>query len=312
MITILTATYNAAAHLRHALASLAAQTVPVEHLILDGGSTDATLAIIADDLASREADCAPPAPGLALPASSLAPRTSDLPPRVAHLTTVVSEPDRGLYDALNKGLQRATGDLIGILHADDVYPAADTLAKVAKIFEDPAVEACYGDLLYVREPSVDALPRSHPQGNHATLRQGSRAALQPEFAIVRYWRSGPCTAEQFKWGWMPPHPTFFARRDLYRRLGGFRLDLGTAADYELMLRFLLKERVRCAYSPDILMCMRTGGASNRSLQARLAAHRMDRKAWTVNGLTPYPWTLLCKPLRKLPQWWQRPPRQAIK
>lgn len=288
--TILTATYNAAAHLRHALASLAAQTVPVEHLILDGGSTDATLAIIAADLASREADCAPPAPGLA--------------PRVAHLTTVVSEPDRGLYDALNKGLQRATGDIVGILHADDFYPAADTLAKVAKVFEDPAVEACYGDLLYVREPSVDALPRSHPQG--------SQAAARPEFAIVRYWRSGPFAAEQFKWGWMPPHPAFFARRDLYRRLGGFRLDLGTAADYELMLRFLLKERVRCTWLPETLMCMRTGGASNRSLQARLAAHRMDRKAWTVNGLTPYPWTLLCKPLRKLPQWWQRPQRQAIK
>lgn len=287
--TILTATYNAAAHLRHALASLAAQTVPVEHLILDGGSTDATLAIIDDYLASRAADCAP---------------------RVSHQTTVVSEPDRGLYDALNKGLQRATGEIVGILHADDFYPAADTLAKVAKIFEDPAVEACYGDLLYVRELTVEAMHRSPPQADHATLRQGSQAALQPDFAIVRYWRSGPCTAEQFKWGWMPPHPTFFVRRDLYRRLGGFRLDLGTAADYELMLRFLLKERVRCAWLPEILMCMRTGGASNRSLQARLAAHRMDRKAWTVNGLTPSPWTLLCKPLRKLPQWWQRPPRES--
>jgi len=105
---------------------------------------------------------------------------------------------------------------------------------------------------------------------------------------------------------MPPHPAFFARREAYARLGGYRLDLGTAADYELMLRFLLKGGLRVAYVPEVLVCMRVGGASNRSLRARWRAHRMDRRAWKVNGLKPRPWTLLLKPLRKLPQWWRRP------
>jgi hypothetical protein len=105
---------------------------------------------------------------------------------------------------------------------------------------------------------------------------------------------------------MPPHPTFFVRRECYERLGGYRLDVGTAADYELMLRFLLVHKLRVAYIPEVLVNMRVGGASNRSLRARWRAHKMDRKAWDVNGLKPKPWTLFMKPLRKLPQWWRRP------
>jgi glycosyltransferase len=101
---------------------------------------------------------------------------------------------------------------------------------------------------------------------------------------------------------MPPHPTFFVRRSVYERLGLFRLDLGTAADYELMLRFLVKYRITTRYIPQVLVKMRVGGASNASLRNRLAAHRNDRKAWTVNGLRPYPWTLWLKPLRKIGQW----------
>ena len=105
---------------------------------------------------------------------------------------------------------------------------------------------------------------------------------------------------------MPPHPTFFVRRSVYEKYGLFNLDLGTAADYELMLRFLLKHRINCAYIPEVLICMCTGGASNCSTKARIKANLMDRKAWDVNGLRPYPWTIPLKPLRKLPQWWRRP------
>jgi glycosyltransferase len=105
---------------------------------------------------------------------------------------------------------------------------------------------------------------------------------------------------------MPPHPTFFVRRSVYEKYGVFNLTLGSAADYELMLRFLLRHRIKAAYVPEVLVKMRTGGVSNASLAARLRANRMDRKAWETNGLKPYPWTLLCKPLRKLPQWWRRP------
>jgi glycosyltransferase len=105
---------------------------------------------------------------------------------------------------------------------------------------------------------------------------------------------------------MPPHPTFFVRRSVYERYGYFNLEMGTAADYELMLRFLVKRRITAAYLPEILIAMRSGGASNVTLAARLRANRMDRKAWEVNGLKPYPWTLMMKPLRKVGQWVSRP------
>jgi glycosyltransferase len=282
-LSIITATFNAAAHLRHCFASLAAQTVPSEHIIVDGGSTDGTVAIIEEHCRSR------------------------LTPHAAPLTRFISEPDHGLYDALNKGIRMASGDIIGFLHADDFYPAPDILAKVAAVFEDPAVEACYGDLLYVKPGTRDPLAVIGDQLSSANVYAGLGSRLAAHgFKVVRYWHSGPYVAEKFKWGWMPPHPTFFVRRSVYETYGVFNLELGTAADYELMLRFLLRHRIRCGYLPEVLMCMRVGGASNASLPNRLRANRMDRKAWTVNGLRPYPWTILLKPLRKLPQWWQKP------
>jgi glycosyltransferase len=125
--------------------------------------------------------------------------------------------------------------------------------------------------------------------------------------VVRYWRAGEFNPARFRHGWMPPHPTFFLRRELYERFGGYRTDLGTAADYELMLRMLLRHGVPTVYIPKVLVHMRVGGASNRSLAARLAANRMDRAAWRVNDLRPLPWTTLAKPLRKVGQWWRRPP-----
>jgi glycosyltransferase len=124
--------------------------------------------------------------------------------------------------------------------------------------------------------------------------------------IVRYWCSGTFQPQKFYWGWMPPHPTFYLRRSVYEKYGLFNLELGSAADYEIMLRFLLKHRIRVAYIPEVMVHMRTGGTSNASVGNRLRANRMDRKAWEVNGLRPYPWTLPAKPLRKIPQWFVRP------
>ena len=118
---------------------------------------------------------------------------------------------------------------------------------------------------------------------------------------MRHWQSGAFKRDRFKWGWMPPHPTFFVRRSVYERFGLFRLDMGSAADYELMLRLLFRHRITAAYIPEVLVRMRAGGVSNASLANRLRANRMDRLAWAVNGLAPYPWTLMLKPLRKLPQ-----------
>ena len=120
--------------------------------------------------------------------------------------------------------------------------------------------------------------------------------------VTRPWRSGQYRREKFYAGWMPPHPTFYLRRRLYREHGGYRLDLGTAADYELMLRMLLQHQAAAAYIPQVLVHMRTQGMSNASISNRLKANRNDRKAWQVNGLRPRPWTLVAKPLRKVGQW----------
>jgi len=223
------------------------QGMEVEHIVVDGGSSDGTAEAI------RKTGAA---------------------------VTLLQEPPAGIYPAINTGIRAASGEIVGILHADDFYPVDDVLARVASAFEDPAVDACYGDLCYV--------DRADPS------------------RVVRYWRAGEFRSGRFENGWMPPHPTFFVRRGIYEKYGLFREDLGTAADYELMLRLLVKHHLRVAYIPRVLVHMRSGGASNASLGARWRANRMDRAAWQVNGLRPYPWTTLAKPLRKLGQWWSRP------
>jgi glycosyltransferase len=266
-ITIITAVYNGSSTIADCLVSVSSQTVPVEHLIIDGASTDTTLDIV----------------------RAISPHAR-----------IVSEPDRGIYDAMNKGLRPATGEIIGILNSDDVYADDMVLEQVAHAFEDAVVDACYGDLVYVKEMGT-----GHRAQDERENRSPSTAHQSP-FAVVRYWKSGPFAPQSFYWGWMPPHPTFFVRRSVYEKYGLFNLDLGSAADYELMLRFLLKHRINVRYIPEVLVQMRVGGASNVSVAARINANRMDRKAWEINGLKPYPWTFICKPLRKLPQWWQRP------
>ena len=256
-ISIITATLNAASTLANNLQCIQEQSISVEHLLIDGGSFDTTL-----DIAKSQGQ---------------------------HLKVIVSESDSGIYDAMNKGISFANGDIIGILNADDLYASESILEEIQKVFRNPEVDACYGDLEYVR---------SRLNGQ----------ALDPNifdknsFQTIRYWKSGGLSPHKFYSGWMPPHPTFFVRRSVYEKYGLFNLDLGTAADYEIMLRFLLKHRIKTIYIPEVLVKMRVGGASNRSLKARLAANRNDRKAWEVNGLKPYPWTIPLKPLRKIPQY----------
>jgi glycosyltransferase len=204
--------------------------------------------------------------------------TLDIAYRYGNQLRIYSEPDRGIYDAMNKGIEMARGDIIGILNADDYYPTRDVLSRVEEAFEDESVQACYGDLVYVDEKDTSK--------------------------VKRYWKAGEYDAKKFYSGWMPPHPTFFVRASVYEKYGLFNLELGTAADFELMLRFLLKHEIKAAYVPMVMVHMRTGGASNASVSNRLAANRNDRKAWQVNGLKPYPWTFTMKPLRKVGQWWK--------
>jgi len=250
-ISIITVSLNSAENIADCIKSVVSQDYQdFEYILIDGGSSDGTIEIINKW------------------------RTRD--------SIVLSEADSGFYDALNKGIGMASGDVIGILNADDVYANDRVLKKVAVCLEEGMVDSCYGDLVY-----VDPIDSGH---------------------VRRYWRAGNYSAKSFLQGWMPPHPTFFVRSKVYQRYGGFNLELGTAADYELMLRFLARYKITTSYIPEVLVKMRMGGQSNATLLRRLAANRMDRKAWQVNGLKPCPWTLLLKPLSKIGQYFFREPR----
>jgi glycosyltransferase len=244
MISIITPVKNGELTIKDCIKSVLKQSSIGEHIVVDGASTDSTLSIIRK-IESKK-------------------------------IKVISEPDRGLYDAMNKGISLATGDIIGILNSDDFYTNKYVLKKVAEIFDRWQIDSCYGDLQYV---------------DYVDTRK-----------VVRKWKSNKYKPRSFFWGWMPPHPTFFVKHSIYERFGKFNLNLGSAADYELMLRFLVKHRITTGYISEVLVNMRTGGASNSSIKKRLIANRMDRKAWEVNGLKPFPWTTYLKPLRKIGQY----------
>ncbi len=242
-ISIVTAVYNRERTIGEALASVASQSHGnVEHLIIDGASKDATLAIV----------------------------RSLTDPRVV----LVSEPDNGIYDALNKGITRATGDVIGLMHSDDLFAHDRVLEKVAAAFADPAIDLVYGDLDYVAAADVSR--------------------------VVRHWRSGDYSPEKLRRGWMPPHPTVFARARVFKDHGLYDTSYRIAADYEAMLRFFGRAGLRSAYIPEVLVKMRTGGLSNRSLGHIMLKSREDLRAMRTNGVGGVS-TLIAKNLSKIPQ-----------
>jgi len=242
-ISVITAVLNRATTLAAALRSVHGQEWPdVEHVVIDGGSTDGSLEIL------RQHRWA--------------------------ISKLVSEPDGGIYDALNKGISAATGDVIGFMHADDEFATPDALVRVAQAFEDPDVDAVYGDLVYVKR--------------HDTSQ------------VVRYWRAGTYQRSQLAHGWMPPHPTFYVRRGVYSRLGGFDTRYRIAADYENMLRILWCGSVKAAYIPQVLVRMRVGGMSNKSFFNVLNKSREDYSALRQNRIGGLQ-ALLLKNVTKLPQ-----------
>jgi len=246
-ISVITAVYNGRDTVADSLDSTLSQSYPqVEIVLVDGGSTDGTLELL-EGYRSRVA-------------------------------TFVSERDQGIYDALNKGIRLSTGDVIGFLHADDVFASRDALASIAAAFEDPSVEAVYGDLVYVRRD-----------------RLGS---------IVREWRAGPYTRAHLQKGWMPPHPTFYVRRSVYERLGNFDLAYRIAADYDLMVRFLFVAAIKAAYVPQTLIRMRVGGVSNRSLRSVINKTKEDYRIVLQHGVGGA-MTVLQKNLGKVSQFWRR-------
>ena len=258
LISIITVCFNSAKTIRQTIESVLNQTYTnIEYILIDGKSTDNTVAIIQEY-----------APLFA--AKGIAYRW-------------VSEPDNGIYDAMNKGIKLATGEWIGIINSDDYFVSNVVFNDLSQLMSTNSFDAFYSDLCYIDS-----------NGN-----------------IQRYWKSGIYNSKSFNFGWMPPHPTFVVKRSVYEKYGNFRLDLGSSADYELMLRFLLKHGIRAKWLPKITIYMRIGGISNQSLNNRMKANDNDRKAWLVNQLKPAWYTLYLKPIRKVSQFFLKPKKIDI-
>ena len=226
-ISVVTAVYRAERTIGQAIASVAGQShSDIEHVVVDGASPDGTLAAI--EQASHDN------------------------------MVVVSEPDKGIYDALNKGIIRTTGEVVGLVHADDYLAHEDVLASIAAAFQDPAVEAAYGDLHYVRKSDTSR--------------------------VIRRWISGPYTSERLRRGWMPPHPTLYLRRKVFDRIGLYDTNFRIAADYDFILRYFSQAKAKPVYIPEVLVKMQVGGESNRSPGQILRKSREDYQALRRNGI----------------------------
>ncbi len=247
-VSIITISYNSASTIESTIRSVLNQSYHnIEYILVDGKSTDSTLEII-ENYRSR-------------------------------IARVISEPDQGIYDAMNKGVSMATGDIIGILNSDDLYADSEVIASIVQKFQQTKADAVYADLVYV--------DRMNDQ------------------RVLRTWKSGAYTPGLFLKGWMPPHPTFFVQAWVYQKYGVYNIDLRSSADYEFMLRVIHKHHITIAYLNQIVTKMRIGGQSNITISNRIKANLEDRKAWRINGLQPGLFTLTRKPLSKLFQFLQR-------
>jgi glycosyltransferase involved in cell wall biosynthesis len=246
-VSLITSTYNSAETLKDTFDSVRAQQhKDLEYIVIDGGSTDATM-----DLIKANSDI---------------------------IDIHLSEPDDGIYDALNKGIEKATGDVVGFIHSDDLLAGPEVIAEIAHAFEDPKVDAVYADLDYVESNNTQK--------------------------VVRKWRSRSFDPQAFYRGWMPAHPTFYLRRKHYENLGLYDTSFRQSADYELMLRMLLKHQLKAEYIPNVWVKMRMGGASNATWKNRWVANQEDARAWRKNGLKTSPATRWMKPLSKLKQFFR--------
>jgi glycosyltransferase involved in cell wall biosynthesis len=222
-ITLITISYNSESTFQKTLESVQAQTYSkFEHILVDGGSTDATLTI-----------------AITFP----------------HISKIISEPDKGIYDALNKGLQNATGDIIGFLNSDDIFYDENSLEIIAAAF-DENTDCVFGDLVYTNDQNQ----------------------------MKRKWKGSPFIRGTFKKGWMPAHPTFYCRRSIYEKFGLYNDSYKIAGDFELMLRFFEKHQIKSKYIPQTLVNMKVGGVSNKSLQSKYTILDEEFRAFRENGL----------------------------
>lgn len=235
-VTLITVCRNVAPVIAESLDSVLAQSHPdIELIVIDGASTDGTVEIL------ERYRCAPGKRGIDI---------------------LVSEPDKGIYDAMNKGLVRATGDIIGFVNAGDLLMTKDTIAQVVAAFQRSHAEAVYGDIIMVDEKDI--------------------------YRVHRTWLSGTYHRENFRKGWMPPHVGTFIRKSVYDRYGHFNTDLRIGADYEILLRFLYKQQVPTIHLREVLVRFRLGGMSNGNLKLILRANREVRRSWGLNGLKAPP------------------------
>lgn len=226
-ISVITATWNSEGTIRDTIESLELQSYSdIEYIVIDGGSTDRTLSIISQ--------------------------------YSGVVDYIISEPDDGIYDALNKGIAASNGDIIGFLHSDDVFANHNVLSSVASLFSSEQPDCVYGDLNYVSKNDMNK--------------------------IVRKWRSGPFNRNRIRYGWMPPHPTFYMKKALYKEYGVFDLHYKIAADYDSVLRYLWKHKLKASYLPEVLINMRVGGESNRSIMNIVRKSIEDARAMRRNRL----------------------------
>ncbi|ARN64741.1 glycosyltransferase [Vibrio vulnificus] len=246
-VSVITATYNSSQTIVDTVRSLEGQTYSdIEYIIVDGASKDNTLQVI-------ELNC-------------------------SRVSKIISEPDRGIYDALNKGIQAATGDIIGFLHSDDLLAYPQAIADLVNTMQASQSQAVYADLEYVSKDDISK--------------------------TVRLWTSGEYQKQNLLNGWMPPHPTFYMRRECYQALGVFDLSFRISADYDSLLRYLWLNSVTMSYLPKVLIKMRVGGASNRSLSNIYKKSCEDIRA-LKNSQVFWPKALLIKNVSKIPQFFRR-------
>ncbi len=243
-VTIITVTYNSGDHLKECILSVQRQGYKnIEHIIIDGKSTDNTLSIIKEHEGG-----------------------------IAHW---ISETDRGMYDAINKGLDIATGDIVGILNSDDILEDNSVIDSIVHAFEKEQVDTVYGDLQYVLKADINK--------------------------VVRIWKGQPYKRSRFLIGWMPAHPTFYIKRSLLEHYGKYESHYFTASDYEFMARYLFRHHLTSHYIPKLIVRMRVGGQSNSSIKQRFRANRRDYLAMKKNNI-PFPFMVsILKPLIKLHQ-----------
>lgn len=247
-ISIITVVYNAEETIRDCIESVQKQDYPdIEHIIIDGASTDGTVRIIKS--------------------------YGDV------VSLLVSEPDEGLYDAMNKGIKLATGDVVGILNADDFYTDNRVLSKVASAFMGSNVDAVYGDLQYVARGDISKK--------------------------TRFWQAGECEESKLQSGWTIPHPTLFVNKKVYEKLDKlFDTDFKIAADYELILRLLKVEKIKIKYTPETFVCMREGGNSAKSFRQRIRGWKELQRAWRINNFQIPHFFILKRVLGKVLQYFR--------